>query len=682
MAMTLDEFTRSVDCNSLPRVLQIQSGVYSQGSVYEMFGREVSLPTGELVKIIAISITRFIAQSSDTTEINLQLNYPGLFRIVADKQPYSSVQEIVDSLKISSHRLSQPVFHVSSDLKLSKVMVKKGESFQITAVRLDENGGHVDCDLLQREGKQTFSLKLSQQGDFFESEDDQFYTLKELAEWKIPKGRKRTVTVAKSQIKRDSIFPDLLENHSGELTLTPVYELQAVMKLRKNVVLIPSSLDVEVVDVTDQCNSDCFLQPLSLHDVFQRPGEMFPMLAEVIEKPFNLPHDLQELFHSKQVIIHKAYEAKRILSSEIRSDSPRHFLIPLSYNGKFKRRPREFPTAYDLQMARSDTEQLHVVATRSFDSHYDGLSSVLVGDQFLLKKSKAGEGLPSDKGRVSDALACLKIEGKKYESVRLPIFLNGGFVEVIHDTRQYTIAEICRWFPLPFNVKVSVRDLSVKEDILAGVPGLHIEEEITDPFLLISTPDLLVCWEVPVNRIQVTLQVLEKWRGSSLELNANSAVEEISEDCYYTMRRYVISKNQPPPRPPKKPRNQPPARPAKLHPPRPERSTPSSSQNSPKSPRVDLLSPEEGSTDFTNSKTGREVKPPVSPNNVLPTPLSKCDLLKASKKVRSLDDMKVEDEDDPHDYEYIDEDELENIRKKFSEQSIHKTAPGKPNNTI
>ena len=40
------------------------------------------------------------------------------------------------------------------------------------------------------------------------------------------------------------------------------------------------------------------------------------------------------------------------------------------------------------------------------------------------------------------------------------------------------------------------------------------------------------------------------------------------------------------------------------------------------------------------------------------------------------------DEDDPHDYEYIDEDELENIRKQFHEQSLSNSTKGKPSNTI
>lgn len=135
----------------------------------------------------------------------------------------------MDSLKINSHRLGQPAFTSTDPIQLPQGSVKEKESFRITAVTQGDGGGsHVDCELLHRELK--FTLDFSHQGPFTECEDDQFYTLRELAEWKIPKGRKRTVTVANAPPMKDVLFPTLLENLTGDLTLTPVYELQAVME--------------------------------------------------------------------------------------------------------------------------------------------------------------------------------------------------------------------------------------------------------------------------------------------------------------------------------------------------------------------------------------------------------------------------------------------------------------------
>lgn len=253
--------------------------------------------------------------------------------------------------------------------------------------------------------------------------------------------------------------------------------------VRKDIVHILSDLDVEVKDITDCYDISSFLQPLSLEDVFDRTSKEFPMVAEIMEGPSGSQKAYNFLYMGKEIIIYKKYQATRILASEIRSDSPkRHFLIPVSYKGKFKRRPREFPTAYDLEIARSEKEQLHVVATKAFDSPHKELFSVSVGDQFLVQQRQTSEVLYEERKKVIDVFACEQILSDTYKKVLLPMYMEGDFVEVIHDKKQYQLSEICKEFPLPFNVKVSVRDLSVEEDVLAAVPGLQFEEEITDSY--------------------------------------------------------------------------------------------------------------------------------------------------------------------------------------------------------
>ncbi|XP_028808882.1 protein THEMIS isoform X2 [Denticeps clupeoides] len=664
MAMTLNEFTRSMDPRSLPRVLQIQSGIYVQGSVYELHGRECCLSNGELIKVIDISITRFIAKGANDLRVDLALDYPGLFKIVADKQPYFSVREIADSVHVSSHRLGQPVFYTSTELKSAEGTIKAGENFRITGLEAEKEPGHLHCELTKKEARHGFTLSLALEGQFYECEDNQFYTLKELAECKIFKGRERTVTRAKSLPKREDVLHDPLENYSGELSLTPVHEIQAVMKYRKEVVLIPPNLDVEVVDVTEHHDAASFVQPLTLRDVFAKPAELFPVVADVIEMPFHVHEELDLLCRSKKIVIHRAYEAKRMLASEMCRDAQRHFLIPMSYNGRFKRRPREFPTAYDLKMARSNSEQLHVVATRAFESHYDNLCSVVIGDQYLIKKSKSTNEHKGGDDHVSESLACMKIEGKNYESVLIPMFIEGGFVEVLHDKKQYTITDVCQTFPLPFNVKVSVRDLTLKEDVLAGASGLQIEEEITDPCLLISTPDLSKCCEVPVNRTHMTVQLLQNWQNPGIcsEASGHSLVEEIGEDIYYTLRRYAQATLRPPPRPPKKPR-EPPKSSAKPKPPRHKKPN---SSTCPESPHV--TSPKEPS--LVLSTTQQNKNSPASGNERSVSPFSlpnpeqqKVDSKEDYPKAVAEDEDNVDD--DIHEYEYIDEDELNLIREKF-----------------
>lgn len=141
------------------------------------------------------------------------------------------------------------------------------------------------------------------------------------------------------------------------------------------------------------------------------------------------------------------------------------------------------------------------------------------------------------------------------------MYMEGGFVEVIHDKKQYYLSEICKEFHLPFNVKVSVRDLSIEKDVLAAVPGLQFEEEITDSYLLISSANSPAeSWEIPVYRSNMLVHLLSKDEKIKDDVPpvTRTTVEEISEEEYYMLRRYENLTLHPPPRPPKKPTTAPP----------------------------------------------------------------------------------------------------------------------------
>uniref|UniRef100_A0A493THP5 Thymocyte selection associated n=1 Tax=Anas platyrhynchos platyrhynchos TaxID=8840 RepID=A0A493THP5_ANAPP len=508
MACTLEKFIHSLDPRALPRVLQIQSGIYFQG----------------------------------------------LYKVVADKTPYISIEEITRKVAIGSTRFGHPCFYSSEDIKLANLTIKQGEQINFNSVEEVNGTMAVNCGVVRNNQSHSFTLPLSQEGTFYECEDDQIYTLKEIAEWKIPRCRNRIVKLSNTLHSWDSSNP-LPDNFDGCLILTPVYEVQAVMKFRKDIVHILSDLDVEVKDITDCYDISSFLQPLSLEDVFERTTMEFPMVAEVMEGPLGRQKPYNLLHIGKEIVIYKKYQATRVLASEIRSDSPkRHFLIPMTYKGKFKRRPREFPTAYDLEIARSEREQLHVVATKAFDSPHAELFSVSVGDQFLVQQRQTSEVLYEGRKKVIDVLACEQILSDTYKEVLLPMYMEGGFVEVIHDKKQYQLSEICKEFRLPFNVKVSVRDLSIKEDVLAAVPGLQLEEEITDSYLLISSASSPVeSWEIPVYRLNMSVHLLSKDVQAVLPPMTKTTVEEISEEEYYMVRRFENQTLHPPPRPPKKP---------------------------------------------------------------------------------------------------------------------------------
>uniref|UniRef100_A0A8B9G3N7 Thymocyte selection associated n=1 Tax=Amazona collaria TaxID=241587 RepID=A0A8B9G3N7_9PSIT len=561
MTSTLEKFIHSVDPRTLPRVLQIQSGIYFEGSIYEMFGHECSLSTGEVIKVIGFKINKLIASVCDNNEVSqfsakveLPLNFPGLYKVVADKTPYVSIEEITRKVSIGPTRFGHPCFYSPEDIQLAKFTIKHGEHITFNSVEDVSGTMSVNCVVVRNNQCHSFTLPLSQEGKFYECEDDQIYTLKEIAEWKIPKCRNRIVKLSSTIHMWDFSNP-LPENFDGCLILTPVYEVQAVMKFRKDIVHILSDLDVEVKDITDCYDISSFLQPLSLEDIFERTSKEFPMVAEILEGPSESKKPFKFLDTGNEIVIYRKYQATRVLASEIRSDSPkRYFLIPMSYKGRFKRRPREFPTAYDLDIARSEKEQLHVVATKAFDSPHKELFSVSVGDQFLVQQCQTSEVLYEGRKKLIDVLACEQILGDTYKKVLLPMYMEGRFVEVIHDKKQYQLSEICKEFRLPFNVKVSVRDLSIEEDVVAAMPGLQFEEEITDSYLLISSASNPVeSWEIPVCRLNMSVHLLSKDVQTVEPPVTKTKVEEISEEQYYMLRRYENQTLRSPPRPPKKP---------------------------------------------------------------------------------------------------------------------------------
>uniref|UniRef100_A0A8U8CFY0 CABIT domain-containing protein n=1 Tax=Geospiza parvula TaxID=87175 RepID=A0A8U8CFY0_GEOPR len=85
MASTLQKFIHSLDLRALPRVLQIQSGIYCQDSIYEMFGNEFSLSTEDVIKVIGFKINKLIASICENNEVSqfsakveLPLNFHGI----------------------------------------------------------------------------------------------------------------------------------------------------------------------------------------------------------------------------------------------------------------------------------------------------------------------------------------------------------------------------------------------------------------------------------------------------------------------------------------------------------------------------------------------------------------------------------------------------------------------------
>uniref|UniRef100_A0A672S9V1 Thymocyte selection associated family member 2 n=1 Tax=Sinocyclocheilus grahami TaxID=75366 RepID=A0A672S9V1_SINGR len=71
-------FISCLDQQSLPRILQVCSGVYFQGSIYELSGSEVCLSTGDLLKIIGLELLSVSCEEIETgASFELPTGYSG-----------------------------------------------------------------------------------------------------------------------------------------------------------------------------------------------------------------------------------------------------------------------------------------------------------------------------------------------------------------------------------------------------------------------------------------------------------------------------------------------------------------------------------------------------------------------------------------------------------------------------
>lgn len=555
MTTTLQAFVQSLDPKTLPRVLQIQSGFYQGGSHYELSGNECSLSTGDLIKITEFKVKKVIATYNEHNMLpaaEFPPDFPGLFTIVADKNPYRSIEEIVQALHIGSLHYGKPTFYSQSELHVGDITIDKGKSIILNSLEEINGVKSVACKVTIEGTIHSFILPLSHTGEFYECQDENIYTLKEIVNWKIPKNKPRTVILKDMGNCKKMFYSALIK---GMMVLKPVYEVKTRTQYGGFFILL-SDLDVEVLDVTQHCDLKPFGQILNTQNIFDKTTNEFPLVAEILEGPLKHCNAYEVLRCGQRIIVHKKYQADRIIASETTSDTPkRHFLIPSSYKGKLKRRPRFFPTVYDLNIAKREMVELFVVATKSFHPVNKEFSSLSIGDMLQVKKFKSCEILIEGTKTVVDTLECTKTNNGDSVKVILPLYVEGSFMEIVHDSKQYSLSELCKHFQLPLNVKVSVRDLfTVGEDVLANTSVLKLEEQITDSYLLVSLYDKPEdVWELPVFRLSISFQVIGHFNGKIFSSPTKTNIEEINEEEYYMVRRYENYVQLPPPRPPKTP---------------------------------------------------------------------------------------------------------------------------------
>ncbi|XP_075802386.1 protein THEMIS2 isoform X1 [Microtus pennsylvanicus] len=552
----LQDFASSLDPASLPRVLRVCSGVYFEGSVYELSGNECCLSTGDLIKVTHVHLQNVVCENSETGQaLELNPNFSGLFSTLSSLQSYRTLEELISAVPQSP--IQWPIHFKSTERIVTEAGVMPvDQPFRLEAVEVHHGTRYACCVQDSTTQEVILYLPLSQKGPFC----------------RCKPGAPQTLL----QILQDPAMKDLMFTCPSlpwrSVILRPQYMLQAVMHMRRTIVKIPSTLEVEVEDVTASSQNIHFIKPLLLSEVLAQGGP-YPMSTEILEVPEGPPIFLSPWVGSlrkgqRLCIYGPASPAWQVVASSKSRKIPRYFILSGAYQGKLRRRPREFPTAYDILGALQPGRPLRVVATKDCDGNEEEnpeFSFVAVGDR--LEVLRQGQ-VCGTQGQDIDVLICQRLseevgeeeedleeeeEIEDKEQILLPLYLSGGFVEEVNDGRRYSLADLTAQFSLPCEVKVVAKDSRHPTDPLVSFPGLRLEEKLTEPFLVVgldSQPEM--CFEIPPRWLDLTVAEVEGQPGQVARPLSVTRVEELSEAFYYNLRKLPASKSQaPPPRPPK-----------------------------------------------------------------------------------------------------------------------------------
>ncbi|KAK9960432.1 hypothetical protein ABG768_008287 [Culter alburnus] len=559
---SLRVFISCLDQQTLPRILQVCSGVYFQGSVYELSGSEVCLSTGDLVKIIGLQLLSVSCEEIDTgSSYELPTEYSGQFRLVAEDLPYNTIEEIVGLCPVGVDACGSFIFTSSNELTIDYFTVPAGKQLTLLTVEIAEDGERLArCHVVgQNMAAAEILLPLSLKGEFYEYESDRGYTLQEI--------------MSSARLSCRRFRSTNMKNSGAMLVFSPVYEISAIMHMRKNIVKFPSSLEVDVQDVTEQFQDLVFITPLSLTEIASQPKESFPTLAEILDAPegnqfFNCSW-FKELQRGRHLVLHGCGHTTLILASTPKGRKEKqYFFISERYGGRMRRRAREFGSVYELYLASTQSPGLKVSVTRHYEAvEEEGMPALSVGEQLEVLRTELTDGLWNKSGAAQkvESLICKRTmevddeddedEEDDSEEISLPLFMPGNFVEKLSDNKKYKLSDLMS-SPLPLDVKVVTRDKELEKDPLMGLTALKLEETFTETIVLASLsnkPDW--CFELPVRWLQMSLCFTTDhlpWPGDEPPELHVETVTEVTEKFYYEYHKLIGKTEEPPPRPPKR----------------------------------------------------------------------------------------------------------------------------------
>ncbi|XP_062279263.1 protein THEMIS2 [Scomber scombrus] len=701
-ALPLQEFIASLDNTCLPKILQVCSGVYFQGSIYELSGSEVCFSTGDLIKVTSIELQSVCCEDiSKNEKFELPINHTGLFKVVPEDMPYSTIEEMMSLRPVGLESCLPFTFTNRSKMTLDNFTLGAGKTLTVLSIKSSEGEeDQVRCSVQGEQGASAeVCIPLNFRGEFHEYENKEDFTLQEIMSSPCLRCRKFRFT---KTTKCDQ-----------PLVLSPIYQVQAIMNLRKNILKFPSSLEVDVVDVTDVCTDVNFVTPLSLTEVLSQPDESFPSVVEILEGPGSRSlfkcYWVPEMNKSQQLIFHRKGNTPMVLVSSLKGrKAQQYFMVSQHYGGRFRRRPREFNSVYELHVALTQAPGLRVSVTRNCEEvEEEGLPALSVGDQLEVISCKRVElpceGSEGQKQSV-EALFCQRLQEmddddddddeeeeadfkreNHREEIFLPLYMQGHFVEVLTDNKKYRLRDLGKQFKLPLDVKVVGRDTELEPDPLVGFPCLRIEGAMMEPTIqasFVHRPDH--CFEIPTQWLSMSVSFTKDplpWPNQEPPTCHLDTVTEVTDTFIYEFRKKGNSDEAPPPRPPKRnlssstlPKKT--SKPSKKGQPKADKQKQRSDKSTPTKEMGDLN---------LNSKKRPPAPPPPAmlgdePPPVIPRKQSGAEVttgkakpntyvrLEDSKRTASLSDIAA-DVDSDHDYEIVDE-TLSAMMKKAQENVL------------
>nr|XP_046254966.1 protein THEMIS2 isoform X2 [Scatophagus argus] len=538
-------------------------------SIYEISGSEVCFSTGDLIKVIGFELQSVCCEDiSNNEKFELPINHTGLFKVIPEEMPYSTVEEMVSLRPVDLESCLPFTFTCRSKLTFDNFTVGPGKILTVLSiVRHEGEEAKLRCHVQgQQEASAEVCIPLSSQGEFRECESEECFTLREIMSSLCLRSRRfHFMNTAKSDCP---------------LVLTPIYQVHAIMNMRKNVLQFPSSLEVDVVDVTDGCQDVHFVTPLSLTEVISQPDESFPSVMEILEGPeacsLFKSSWLTELKCKNQLIFHKKGTSAMILLSSLKSRKvQQYFLVSQQYGGRFRRRPREFNSVYELYVASTQAKVLRVSVTKNCEEvEEEGLPALSVGEQLEVVRCERMElpceGNTGQKQSV-EALLCQRLQDPddgedddeedvqqddEREEIFLPLYMQGHFVEVLTDNKKYKLRDLGKEFSLPLDVKVVSRDTGLETDPLVGFACLRIEGAMLEPTIQASfTHRPAHCFEIPARWISMSVSFTKDplpWPSDQPPECRTERVTEVTDTFLYEFHKQENSDAAPPPRPPKR----------------------------------------------------------------------------------------------------------------------------------